>query len=50
MFSSPPPPKFSGFVQRLVDENILSSTQMQQALHQAKTLQLNIVAYLVDDM
>ncbi len=48
MFSSPPPPKFSGFVQRLVDENILSSTQMQQALHQAKTLQLNIVAYLVD--
>lgn len=48
MFSSPPPPKFSGFVQRLVDENILSSAQMQQALHQAKTLQLNIVAYLVD--
>lgn len=42
------PPKFSGFVRRLVDENILSSAQMQHALHQAKTLQLNIVAYLVD--
>lgn len=43
-------PKFSGFIRRLVDENFLSAPQMQQALQQAKSLNISIVAYLVEQL
>ena len=47
MSVSSSPPKFSGFIQRLVQNGEISPIDMQNALQSAKTTQQDIVSYLV---
>lgn len=43
-------PKFTGFIRRLVDKDIIAPEAMQQAILNAKKNQQDIVAYLVDHL
>lgn len=48
MFSSKTQPQFTGFIQRIVDLDVLTHEQMLSALQHAQQKNLNIVAYLVE--
>ncbi|OTG96348.1 type IV-A pilus assembly ATPase PilB [Acinetobacter sp. ANC 3832] len=43
-------PRFSGYIRRLVDEGLLSTQQMQDAIEKAKKNKINTVAYLVETL
>lgn len=43
------PPKFSGFIRRLVEEGYVNAQNMQQALEKAKKFKQDIVPYLIDN-
>ena len=41
-------PKFSGYIRRLVEDGIVSASQMQTAVESSKKNKINLVAYLIE--
>lgn len=48
MHTSHPTPRFTGFIQRIIESGLLTHEQMLHALQHAQQKNINIVAYLVE--